>query len=362
VKFALDQLGIFILYLKNDGQEKTPMPYYYVSPINFEMKSQTKITNQIFCYFTLTTLLTMSTLCLRAQNPVKTHEPADIGGIKQWIGARSTDDTKPLLLFLHGGPGFSSRTYSRKFINYLKKDFIVAQWDQRETGITAYWGPYKDSLTLELFHQDTEEVVNYLLKRFYKKKLFLVGFSWGGFLGLHFANEHPELLHAYISVSGMIHTEASELLTLSLINEKAKAVGDTEALEEISRIRIPFNSWEELYYQRKWTAYFLDGNASTLKYPKSLFQEWSKKWMDIYRQASKVNYTESIQEVHCPIYFFVSKKDFVSNHVIAEKYFNSLQAKQKQIIWFEQSTHEIPNQEPKKFSYELIKIANQIDK
>jgi pimeloyl-ACP methyl ester carboxylesterase len=303
----------------------------------------------------------LSTLGLFGQNPIKTHESVTIGGIKQWIGARGEDDTNPLLLFVHGGPGFSSRPYSRKFINYLKKNFIVAQWDQRETGITAYWGPYKDSLTLKLFYQDTEEVINYLLKKFSKKKLYLVGFSWGGFLGLHFAEQHPELLHAYVSVSGMIYNDASEQLTLSLISEKAKASGNTKALEEISRIRIPFTSWEELYYQRKWTAYFLGGNASKEKYPKSLVQEWSKKWLNVYLQASKVNYAESIQEIRCPIFFFVSKNDYVSHYLITEKYFNSLRAKQKQIVWFNDSNHEIPSQEPKKFGNELVKIKTQIE-
>ena len=96
------------------------------------------------------------------------------------IGARGDDDSKPLLLSLHGGPGFSSRPYSKPLIKRLKKDFVVAQWDQRETGYTRAWSPYPDSLTLAQFHTDTEEVVAYLLRRFGKEKLYLVGFSWGG--------------------------------------------------------------------------------------------------------------------------------------------------------------------------------------
>ena len=101
---------------------------------------------------------------LMAQNSVNTHEAIRIGGIKQWIGAKSNDDSKPLLLFLHGGPGFSSRAYSKKFIKYLKNDFIVAQWDQRGSGITAAWNSPDDSLNLDLMHSDTNEVIDYLLK------------------------------------------------------------------------------------------------------------------------------------------------------------------------------------------------------
>jgi len=160
-------------------------------------------------------------MSLHAQNPVKTHEGVKIGGVTQWIGAKSKDDSKPLMLFLHGGPGFSSRPYSKKFIKHLKKDFIVAQWDQRATGITAAWGADDDPLTLNLMHSDTKEVVAYLLKKFGKVKLYLVGFSWGGFLGHQFASDHPELLHAYISVSPMIYAEGADNLTLEILRERA---------------------------------------------------------------------------------------------------------------------------------------------
>lgn len=300
-----------------------------------------------------------ATLSIQAQKSVKTHEAVEIGGIKQWIGVKGADDSKPLLLFLHGGPGFSSRNYASKFIRYLQKDFIIAQWDQRETGITSHWGPYSDSLTVDIFHKDTEEVISFLLKKFSKEKIFLVGFSWGGFLGLHFANEHPELLHAYISVSSMIHQDKSEQLTLELLQEKADNSVDRIARDEISKISIPFDSWEALYFQRKWTAEFLNKEKFNPK-QKKVFQQWSEKWWKVFIEASKVNYFEMVPVIDCPIYFFIGKNDFIANYLVTENYFKDLKASNKQIIWFEQSTHEIPTDEPKKFSEELIKISDKI--
>ncbi|GAA4270885.1 alpha/beta hydrolase [Aquimarina gracilis] len=312
-------------------------------------------------YIPLLLLLIVLT-SLSAQNQVKIHEGVEIGGIKQWIGAKSNDDSKPLLLFLHGGPGFSSRTYAKSFIKHLKKDFIVAQWDQRNTGITAAWNLQKDTITLEQMHNDTKEVVNYLLKRFKKEKLYLVGFSWGGFLGLNFSNKYPELLHAYISVSSIIYGNKSEELILKALQEKVKGSNNERALEEISKINLPIRSWEELYYQRKWAAYFFNGVKSNRKYPKSLFKEWSIKWMKIFQEASMVNYAKEAPRIHCPIYFFISKNDFITNHMVTKNYYKNLEADQKQIIYFDQSFHEIPTEEPKKFSSELIKISHHISK
>lgn len=305
--------------------------------------------------FFLCTLIITSTL--QAQQAVKTKDAVRINGISQWIGVNGKDDSKPVLLFLHGGPGFSSRPYSRKFIKGLRKDFIVVQWDQRESGITAHWSPMQEPLTLDMFHQDTYEVVQYLLKRFDREKIYLVGFSWGAFLGLHFAHQHPELLHAYISVSGSPYNEESERLTLERLKEKAEASGNEEALAEISQIKIPFQDWETLYFQRKWTAYYSGVKTSNRTYPPSLFEEWSVKWLPLFVEASKVNYFENAAEIHCPIYFFHSNKDYASNYKVTERYFHALKAEHKHMVWFEESTHEIPNQEPQKFSEELINIA-----
>ncbi|WPP49848.1 alpha/beta hydrolase family protein [Catalinimonas niigatensis] len=305
-------------------------------------------------------LTCLMTGTLQAQNSVKTKDAVNINGITQWIGVNGKDDSKPVLLFLHGGPGFSSRPYSRKFVKGLRKDFIVVQWDQRESGITASWSPMQEPLTLDMFHQDTYEVVQYLRKRFDREKIYLVGFSWGATLGLHFAKQHPELLHAYVSVSGSPHTEESERLTLERLKEKAEASHNEEALQEISQIEIPFQQWEALYYQRKWTAYYSGVKTNSKTYPASLFEKWSVKWLPLFVEASRVNYFESAAEIHCPIYFFHSNKDYASNYKLTEKYFHALKAEHKRMVWFEKSTHEIPNQEPEKFSEELIKISHSL--
>ncbi|KEO73258.1 alpha/beta hydrolase family protein [Anditalea andensis] len=302
-------------------------------------------------------LLLFINISLNAQHSIKTHEGVNIGGIGQWIGTQSNDDTKPLLLFLHGGPGFSSRPYSKKFIKHLKNDFIIAQWDQRGTGITAAWGNDSDPISLELMYNDTKDVVDYLLKKFGKDKLYLVGFSWGGFLGHQFAHEYPELLYAYISVSPMIHGSGSDRLTKRILIEKAQNANNFHAIKDLSQISIPYNSWEELYKLRKWTASFSEKKVTNKQFPPSLFRTWSQKWMPLFLEASNMNIAESVPEIRCPIYFFLSDKDLVANYKVTQNYYNKLKASHKHIVWFDQSTHEIPSQEPKKFAMELIKIG-----
>lgn len=67
---------------------------------------------------------------------IDTTEVLQIGGIKQFIKLQGADETKPILLFLHGGPGSSLIPVADTFTDKLKEQFIVVQWDQREAGET----------------------------------------------------------------------------------------------------------------------------------------------------------------------------------------------------------------------------------
>ena len=79
---------------------------------------------------------------------------------------------RPLLLFLHGGPGFGSVGYAKKFVKELRNDFIIVQWDHRNTGATKVWNEGEIELSVELMHQDTEATVDYLLNEFNRDQLY----------------------------------------------------------------------------------------------------------------------------------------------------------------------------------------------
>ena len=59
-----------------------------------------------------------------------------IGGIPQWISVRGRHQSAPLLLFLHGGPGFTVSPVSYYYMRDWEEVFTVVQWDQRGAGKT----------------------------------------------------------------------------------------------------------------------------------------------------------------------------------------------------------------------------------
>ena len=60
-------------------------------------------------------------------------EKIKLGGVDQWIQIRGHDRGKPILLFLHGGPGFPNMPFAHMHAE-LERAFVVVQWDQRAAG------------------------------------------------------------------------------------------------------------------------------------------------------------------------------------------------------------------------------------
>jgi pimeloyl-ACP methyl ester carboxylesterase len=205
-------------------------------------------------------LFSMNTVL--AQTSIDTALAVPIGGIKQWINISTRDNTKPLLLFLNGGPGETAMGARDYFTNKLQERFVVVLWDQRESGKTLQLNPSPQPLTVARYQQDTHELINYLLHRFKRPKLYLVGFSWGTVLGIKMAQQYPNLLYAYIGVSQLVHQTKSEQLLLQKLKNQAAKTKNQTALKELSLVKIPFENKDEVYYQRKWLFAFGDNHIS----------------------------------------------------------------------------------------------------
>jgi pimeloyl-ACP methyl ester carboxylesterase len=294
---------------------------------------------------------------INATTPIDKSDTPVINGIKQYITIKGDDITKPILLFLHGGPGGSVMNEAVWFTRELQKHFIVVQWDQRETDRTLRLNPSPVPLTIPLMQNDTKELIDHLLKEFEQKKLYLAGYSWGTVPGFYIADKYPELLYAFIAISPVIHQLESEQITLAMLKQLADENKNEAGLAELALVRIPFENSKQLYYSRKWLFAF-DGNpmrnqdtTGMIRY----FERWSQTWLPIWNESLKQNKFKEIPTLNCPVYFFVGRKDYQTHFSIAEKYYNSLTASKKKLYWFEKSAHTIINSEPALLQERIIK-------
>jgi len=74
----------------------------------------------------------------------------ELGGIPQYVRLRGRDPGAPILLFLHGGPGFPMTFLGHRFEPALVDDFVVVHWEQRGAGRSWYRNQQLDSSTITL--------------------------------------------------------------------------------------------------------------------------------------------------------------------------------------------------------------------
>jgi len=168
--------------------------------------------------------------------PVADEGFVPIGGIDQWVGIRGTNRSAPLMLYLHGGPGEAMSPFQDLFAPY-EQDFLVALWDQRGAGKT-YARSGRDAtpgMNPDQFLSDGIELAELLRRRWGKRKVVLVGQSWGAALGIRMAKQRPDLFHAYVGTGQPVSVELTELSQERYARQVLKAKGDKAGLDALEQ-------------------------------------------------------------------------------------------------------------------------------
>ncbi|MGA7158007.1 MAG: alpha/beta hydrolase [Acidobacteriaceae bacterium] len=189
-----------------------------------------------------------------------------IGGIPQWITIKGEDHDNPVVLFLHGGPGDALSPYADSMFTGWDRDFTLVQWDQRGAGRTfTKSGPsVESSMTMERMTQDGIDVAEYLIKHLHKKKIILLGGSWGSILGIHMAHARPDLFYAYVGSAQIVNYQKGLSVAYARVLGMARADGNQQAIHALTEIGPPpwhsvftwpiYRKWERLYQAKLVTA------------------------------------------------------------------------------------------------------------
>lgn len=146
----------------------------------------------------------------------------------------------------------------------MEEYFTVVEWDQRGSGKTYLMNdPEAVAPTMkpERFVLDAEELVAWLRRDLHKQKVFVLGHSWGSYVGLELARRRPEWLHAYIGTGQATKSPESERRGFAATLAAAKAAGNTTAVAELAAIA-PYASpgqpipLKDIAVERKWSDFF----------------------------------------------------------------------------------------------------------
>lgn len=191
--------------------------------------------------------------------------------------------------------------------------------------------------------EDTHALIEYLLRKFKQKKIYLVGESWGTVLGFEMAQKYPKLIQAYLAISPVVDQVESEKRALAQLINSAKKDENPMALRQLATVKIPFENYSQIYYLRKWLfSYdgqpFADSDTTVVK---EYLKAWSTVWLSAWNEAMLRNLTVQLPKVNCPVYFFLGGKDYQTNCEIAKAYYEQLSAPKKNIYWFDNSGHSL---------------------
>src|SRR5690606_16804554 len=192
--------------------------------------------------------LFVSISAISAQNPINIKEFITIGGIEQWVTIQGKDTSKPVILFIHGGPGSTFSPFAHNIYGEWEKDFVIAHWDQRGAGRTyGKNAPVEQTaeffqsnpLTIAQMTADGIEVAEYLIKHLDKKKLILFGTSWGSALAAKMALKRPDLFYAYVGHSQIVNPSEDIIVVYKKTYKMAKEALDQSSFEILDSIGEP---------------------------------------------------------------------------------------------------------------------------
>ncbi|MET0497450.1 MAG: alpha/beta hydrolase [Steroidobacteraceae bacterium] len=314
---------------------------------------------------------------------VERLEKVRIGGIDQWIAVRGFDRRNPILLYLHGGPGFPAMPTSWYYQRGWEEYFTVVQWDQRGAGKTyATNDPASvaPTITPARMIADTEEMIGWLRKEFGKDRIFVLGHSWGSYLGLDIARRHPEWLHAYIGMGQLTDARESERRGWQFAMEHARSANNATAVRELQSIagyeKAAEISLDAIKLQRKWLGFYGGAVRGRKSFDHedvgtTLAPEYSDADVELVWKANRYSMTpllptvlktdfSSVTRLACPIVLFNGRDDYNVSASLAAEWLERLQAPSKTLVWFERSAHDIVNEEPGKVLLSLVQHVRPI--
>lgn len=299
-----------------------------------------------------------------------------LGGADRWVMIRGESVGNPVLILLHGGPGFPEMRLFRTFNAALEKIFTVVYWEQRGTDKSFSRRIPKSSMTVEQFISDLDELVDHVRTRFGKGKVAIYGHSWGSALGVLYAARFPEKVSAYIGTGQLGDWPASESMCYDFTVAEAERRHDRKALKELLAVGPPPHTTGEMIRQRKWLTRFagilrgkslweffritLGGpEASVLDLPNilrgTLFSTYT-----MWEEVKILNLMKAVPVLQVPVFFFIGRLDRVVAPAASVAYFDMLSAPSKTLVWFEESGHEPAAEEAAKFNAAMADMVRPV--
>ncbi len=300
-----------------------------------------------------------------------------IGGIEQWILIAGDSRANPVLLMVHGGPGIPQWPDAARFKPW-EKYFTVVLWDQRGAGHTfGRYGAHTPDVTLQQIASDGVDLSRYLCRTLGKKKIILLGHSWGSLVGVHMVQQAPQLFAAYVGTGQMADFHADALIQYRLILAKARrdhAVAELHALQALGPAD-PANARQYAAYRKYLPTVMAPTDLAYLKEQKAgapaLAASYPKEGPDVAAGARfshdllwpyvvKADLPGTAGTIDTPFFLIQGQDDALAATPQAVSYFHLVKAPYKKLVIVSHAGHFALMTAPNVFLDSLLKDVRPI--
>ncbi len=221
-----------------------------------------------------------------------------------------------------------------------------------------------DSITFEQVVEDAKQLISYLIEAFDQDKIYLIGYSWGSVLGMELVSEIPEQLHAYFGLSQVVNPSQSQRQLYDWLIEEFTSVGNNQAALVLKQLGAPpYNkesskaTFQQLLTRSDAYVKWNEGlpNVNILSWMIQVFSCPDLTWKEAYdtlikassvtlesdywQQIQRVDLTQQISGVNIPVYFAMSREDYICSLDLLQHWVEGLNAPKKEILILEDSAH-----------------------
>jgi pimeloyl-ACP methyl ester carboxylesterase len=307
-------------------------------------------------------------LAITTPNGIVEQRFVEVGGIDQWIQIRGEDRDNPVLLVLHGGPGWPNAVFTLP-LRPWEQDFTVVQWDHRGAGKTLGRNGKAGSgeMTFDRRVDDAVEVIEFLRRHLGADKVVVLAESMGTLTGLPLALRRPDLLHALVVTDLYVDMVTNEAGKYQLTLERLRAAGNRKGVAALERIGPNPTRWDLRAWNTNMAWAFrtnvptpnldrrllfplaLTSPIYTLRDLWTLFQGFQWSTAQMFQELKAYDARRLGTRFEVPFFLFQGETDVVTLTSLATEHFQEVEAPTKELALIEDAGHFAAFTQPERF-------------
>lgn len=297
------------------------------------------------------------------EGSISSKEIIEINGVANGFFINGKDRSNPVLLLVSSGPGTDDYFLTERFPDmHIDDIFTVVYWDYRGMGIVYDANINPSEITEEVLIDDARAVTEYLMQRFDKEKLYIMGFSGGSKIAIDVAQKYPDLFYAYIGMAQVVSdSSARDQLMYDFMKSVFEEREDKKSIKKLDSIvhfegdSICCNDWGQYVYLLHQAGGGTTYNESELlgvDIPIILSHCYTIsekinyiRGLKMYRETAfeidgkGFDYRENINEFSIPVYFISGEYDYNCPHPLVKDYCDIISAPDKKFYLIKNAAH-----------------------